>query len=266
MANVALKLRYISHPYIIWRAIIGRYEWRFSKRTRVDEYEKYAYSMENGLRRLLDVNANRIRDFKAQFGSRVGFHEKMNEAKKFLGSLGGGMGEGACTLLYVICRILQPRIIVETGVASGFSSASILQALEDNGVGELYSIDLHYRDGVTIPVDKELGWVVPVHLKRRWHLMLGEGFKVLPLLLKELGTIDIFLHDSRHTYKTMMKEYSIAWPRLREGGLLLSDDVIENDAFIDFADKVKLSPVVVGRMGAIRKITVDVDNSKNQAF
>jgi len=87
-------------------------------------------------------------------------------------------------------------------------------------------------------------------------LLLGESAKVLPRLLNDLGCIDFFLHDSRHLYKTMMKEYDIAWPNLREGGLLLSDDVIENDAFIDFADKVKVRPVVVDRMGAIRKRTI----------
>jgi predicted O-methyltransferase YrrM len=104
--------------------------------------------MENGLRKLLGVDANRIRDLKAQFGGKVEFHKRMNESRKFLGDLGDGMGEGACTLLYAICRILLPRIVVETGVASGFSSASMLQALEDNEVGELYSIDFHYGDGL----------------------------------------------------------------------------------------------------------------------
>ena len=79
--------------------------------------------------------------------------------------------------------------------------------------------------------------------------------KVLPKLLRRLGCIDLFLHDSRHTYKTMMNEYNVVWPYLRQGGLLLSDDVIENDAFIDFADKVKIRPVVVGRMGVIKKVT-----------
>lgn len=252
-SKLRLKLRYMRHPYIIWRTIIGRYEWKFSKCVRVSEYEKYAYSVENGCGELLGVDANRIRDLKAQFSGKADLHKRMNEAREFLEGLGGGIGEGACALLYVICRMLQPRIVVETGVANGFSSASILRALEDNGVGELYSIDLHYRDGVTIPVGKELGWVVPEHLKYRWRLLLGEGFKVLPRFLNELGTIDVFLHDSRHTYRTMMKEYTIVWPYLREGGLLLSDDVELNDAFLDFCDEVGCISVVVSGIGAIVK-------------
>jgi len=253
MSNLKLKLRYIRHPYLIWRAAIKHYEWMFSKRVKVGEYEKCTSSMENGSRKLLGVDANRIRDLKAQFYSKVEFRKRVYEAREFLGRFSGGMGKDACTFLYILCRILRPRIAVETGVASGFSSASILQALEDNQAGEHYSIGLHYREGVTIPVGKELGWVIPEHLKHRWRLILGESFRVLPRLLKELGTIDIFLHDSRHTYRTMMKEYTIVWPYLPRGALLLSHDVELNDAFFDFCDKVGYPPVVISGIGAIVK-------------
>ena len=56
-------------------------------------------------------------------------------------------------------------------------------------------------------------------------------------LLKALGSIDAFLHDSEHIYETMMFEYETAWPFLRRGGLLLSDDVHWNRAFRDFVRK-----------------------------
>lgn len=45
-------------------------------------------------------------------------------------------------LLYTIARLSRPATVVETGVASGRSSFSILQALADNGEGLLYSIEL----------------------------------------------------------------------------------------------------------------------------
>ncbi len=253
MSKLKLKLRYIRHPYLIWGAIIRHYEWMFSKHVRVGEYEKCIHSMENGSKKLLDVDANRIRDFKAQFYSKVEFHKRIDESREFLGRCSGGMGKDAYVLLYILCRILRPRIVVETGVANGFSSASILQALEDNQAGELYSIDLHSREGVTIPIGKELGWVISEHLKHRWHLILGESFRVLPRLFKELGTIDIFLHDSRHTYKTMMKEYTTVWPHLHRGAFLLSHDVKFNDAYLDFCDKVGYTPVVISGIGAIVK-------------
>ena len=44
--------------------------------------------------------------------------------------------------LYAVLRTVRPRIAVETGVCNGFSTAFSLLALERNGEGRLYSIDL----------------------------------------------------------------------------------------------------------------------------
>lgn len=54
----------------------------------------------------------------------------------------GGIEYTEGEVLYALVRILQPRVAIETGVAEGVSSAFFLQALEDNGDGQLYSIDL----------------------------------------------------------------------------------------------------------------------------
>ena len=67
---------------------------------------------------------------------------------------------------------------------------------------------------------------------------MGKSSDVLPPLVKELSKVDIFLHDSEHTYKNMMLEYSTVWPYLSEGGFLISHDIGWNDAFEDFANKV----------------------------
>lgn len=250
------KARYIRHPYLIARAIDGFFEWKLGRRRRTEQYERYERGIEEGLQDLLTVDASTIAEFKSQFCEKVEFQESMREARDSLnkcGSIGGWVDKEASTLLYVICRVLQPKIVLETGVASGFSSATILQALEDNAIGQLHSLDLHYRDGVTIPAGRRLGWVIPEQLKHRWHLVLGESVKLLPRLLKELGPVDVFFHDSRHTYRTMMKEYTMVWPHLDEGGLLLSDDVRFNDAFLDFCEKVDRLPVLTSNIGATVK-------------
>jgi predicted O-methyltransferase YrrM len=45
-------------------------------------------------------------------------------------------------LCYLACRLIEPEIVVETGVAYGVSSAFILRALEINGHGTILSADL----------------------------------------------------------------------------------------------------------------------------
>ena len=58
-------------------------------------------------------------------------------------------------LQYAVVRAFQPKIIVETGVANGVSSAYILLALQANGRGTLYSIGLN--DPQYLPAGKPLG-------------------------------------------------------------------------------------------------------------
>ena len=148
--------------------------------------------------------------------------------------------------LYVITRVLKPEIFVETGVASGASSYVILNAMEKNACGALYSIDLppqdweeknrEYRnlDKVVLPENKRPGWLVPDSLRKRWTLIYGDARKELPVLLDRLGRIDAFYHDAEHTYEAMLYEYKTVWPRLNSGGVLSSDDVSWNEAFDEF--------------------------------
>jgi predicted O-methyltransferase YrrM len=139
-------------------------------------------------------------------------------------------------LQYMAIRAFRPETVVETGVANGVSSAYILLALGKNERGALYSVGLN--DSQFLPVGKPLGWIVPQSLKSRWNLTIGDSRTVLPPLLEKLGTIDVFIHDSLHTYDHMLWEYRTAFPYLRPGGLLFSDDAAWNSAFPDFCREV----------------------------
>jgi predicted O-methyltransferase YrrM len=129
---------------------------------------------------------------------------------------------------YLLCRLIQPSVVVETGVAYGVSSAFILRALEVNGRGTLHSVDLP-------PLRREAGrlWgiAVPQRLRGRWRFHRGASARVLPRLLGETGTVDLFVHDSLHTLSNMRREFESVWPYLRTGGALLADDVERNRAF-----------------------------------
>lgn len=135
-------------------------------------------------------------------------------------------------LLYVLIRIMKPEIVVETGVGAGKSSVFILKALEKNGKGALYSIDL--PDEVS-----SSGWVVPEDLRSRWDLRFGAARDILSPLLHEIGPIDVFLHDSDHSYENVMFEFRAAWPFLKRNGLFLAHDVGRNDALFDFCREVR---------------------------
>ena len=144
---------------------------------------------------------------------------------------------------YLMCRILEPAVVVETGVAYGVSSAFILRALQENGRGVLHSVDLPpLRRGY----ERYWGMAVDGALGDRWVLHRGASARVLPGLLEELETVDLFVHDSLHTYRNMRREFEALWPNLRTGGALVADDVERNRAFGELRRKSPALLRVVG--------------------
>ena len=140
-----------------------------------------------------------------------------------------------------IVKLMRPTVVVETGVALGFSTATILAAMRDNGGGSLYSVDLPH---VQYGHDREIGSAVPDDLREGWTLRLGRSEKLLPALVREVAPIDLFIHDANHAYSAQLREYRTAWPYLRPGGVLVSDDV-GNPAFVEFAAEVGARPYLV---------------------
>lgn len=139
-------------------------------------------------------------------------------------------------LQYSAVRAFRPKVVVETGVANGVSSAYLLLALEKNGSGTLYSIEVGDRS--YLPPGRENGWIVPEFLRSKWVLRLGDSKDLLPKVLAETQPVDVFIHDSLHTYEHMRWEFRTAYPFLRSGGVLISDDALWNKAFPEFAREV----------------------------
>ena len=164
--------------------------------------------------------------------------------------------------LYCALRLTEPEVVVETGVAHGTSSWLLLNALEKNGRGRLCSIDLPNRDtrseyDVTggdgdRGGDRGVGWMVPDELRPRWRLELGSATELLPKLLDELGRVDVFFHDSDHSYEHMQFEFRTTYRHVAAGGLIISDDVQLNPAFDELLAVRGLRGVVF-RKGAVTR-------------
>jgi predicted O-methyltransferase YrrM len=157
-------------------------------------------------------------------------------------------------LLYVATRATRPRTVVETGPFNGASSAFLLRALEDNGNGRLHSFDLpEAQDALGHPAGREPGWLVPDELRHRFDVTLGDTRETLRPALGRIGEIDLFFHDSLHTARHMLFEFRAAWPHLRAGGVLVSDDVFWNPAFLLFTRVHRVPFRHIGTMGVTRK-------------
>ncbi len=150
--------------------------------------------------------------------------------------------------LYALVRLLRPAHVVETGVSSGVSSAHFLMALDRNKAGTLHSIDLptHARGAVlqsdespvALPPGLATGWAIPFR-SPRWDLRLGDARTLLPSLVGELPSVDLFLHDDLHTPDHLRFELQTVRPKVAPGAPVLADNTQwTGDAFPRFAAEV----------------------------
>jgi hypothetical protein len=133
---------------------------------------------------------------------------------------------------YALCRALRPALALETGVAYGVTSAYILAALRQNGLGALHSVDL---PPLAHAADAHVGALVPPHLRDRWIVHRGASRRVLPALLGRLGRIGLFVHDSLHTYLNVRDELRLVSPHLDHPGAVVVDDADMNGAADEWA-------------------------------
>jgi hypothetical protein len=139
-------------------------------------------------------------------------------------------------LCYMVCRLLQPKIVIETGTAYGVTTSFLLSALHENGQGKLISIDL---PPIGNDADRFIGYLIPDYLRSSWQLVRGTSKQHLTPILHEIGHVDLFVHDSAHTYRTMTYEFDTAFSSMSRPGILISDDVGGNSAFAKFTDRTQ---------------------------
>lgn len=140
-----------------------------------------------------------------------------------------------------VCH-LRPARAVETGVAHGLSSRTMLEAMQRVRAGSLWSIDL---PPMTIHDRRdEVGVAVSEGLRDRWTYLEGSSRSRLPAALSNLKRIDLFVHDSLHSTRNVRWELNTAWRALAPGGLVIVDDVDCNWGFERFrADGVGREPL-----------------------
>ena len=154
--------------------------------------------------------------------------------------------------LYWLVRQLKPKKIVQCGVCNGLSASFMMLALAKNGPdGTLSVIDLppvfNPNDpdwmvegtvyGVVIPEGKTTGWMVPDAYRDRFEVWNGDAKDLLPKMVDKVDAIDMFYHDSDHTYDHMTFEFREAKRKLTPGGLVVGDDISWNASVWDFADE-----------------------------
>lgn len=136
-------------------------------------------------------------------------------------------------LIYTTIRKRKPEIVFETGIANGASSYIILSALKKNKKGRLVSTEVRKNTGQLVEGNRS-----------RWQICIGNPRTIFTKTLDRLNRVDLFIHDSNHAYGTMLFEFTHVLKKMPSDGVIMSDDVSGNKAFIEFARRIKVRPVL----------------------
>jgi predicted O-methyltransferase YrrM len=153
-------------------------------------------------------------------------------------SLGGG---GNFPLIYFLVRKFKPRVVVETGVAAGWSSLAILRAFHKNKSGRLFSSDFPYfrldnpEQFIGIITRNEPN-------KNSWDLDISGDEKALPQIVTKLGasSIDLVHYDSDKSYSGRSFAMQVLRNKLSKDAIIVVDDIQDNLHFKDYVHELDL--------------------------
>ena len=99
-------------------------------------------------------------------------------------------------IYYALIRELKPKLIVETGTASGSMTSFILSALSKNKTGKLISIDLPpQKNKMTMNFSlkrNDIGYWIPEEYKKRW-VYISSDAKTKLLEICSKNKVDYFI-------------------------------------------------------------------------
>ena len=124
-------------------------------------------------------------------------------------------GEYQGKLLSFLSKLIRPELILEIGTYTGYSALCLASGMDS--AGELHTID----------VNPELEWIRKKYFDQspysgQLHLHHGEALDLIPSL--NLSEIDLLFIDADKS--NYLKYYELCLPLMREGGLILIDNVL----------------------------------------
>ncbi len=135
----------------------------------------------------------------------------------------GGFGLGR--FLSFVSQLIKPRYIVEVGSFTGYGSLCLSEGLQEHGL--LISIEsnrelapFHERFLTNLPLDKKI------------ELKYGDATEILPTID---SNIDLVFIDAAKT--EYIDYYEIILPKVRQGGVILADNVLWKGKILTATDK-----------------------------
>ena len=119
---------------------------------------------------------------------------------------------------------------------------AILCFFDNRNTRHLWSIDKPY---VGVDNTNWVGCAVPQSLKKNWTLLRMADTEGIPKAIKSSKYVDFIHYDSDKSIEGRMFAYPKLWAHLKKGGILVSDDIGDNEGFKLFCEARNLKPLIV---------------------
>lgn len=119
-------------------------------------------------------------------------------------------------ILKMICQLVQPRYILELGTFTGYSALCMAEALADDPLAELHTIDIDDEmEEFTSSVFQNSQYADKIH----FHI--GDALQVIPQIDRMFDVV--FIDANKRIYS---EYYDLVFDKVRKGGLIIADNTL----------------------------------------
>jgi predicted O-methyltransferase YrrM len=144
--------------------------------------------------------------------------------------------------MFELARAIKLKVYFETGTRDGTSVAHIGMACED---AQALTIDNKRIAAEAVrPLQKHIPNI---------EIILGDSLKSVDQVKERLkGKIDLLFLDAMHTYEAVSQEYKLYSPLVREGGIILMDDINFNEGMQKAWSEIKEPKIELSHLHIVR--------------
>ena len=144
-------------------------------------------------------------------------HQKILQPRMLSGALQG-------RLLSLISHLISPKLIIEIGTYTGYATLCLAEGLQEKG--EIHTLDINEE---LVPIQSKFFNKSPFKDQIIRHL--GPALDLIP---KISGPFDLaFIDADKVNYDTY---FEMLLPKMKQGGLILSDNVLWSGKVLEKAD------------------------------
>jgi caffeoyl-CoA O-methyltransferase len=131
-------------------------------------------------------------------------------------------------LLSLLSKLIQPRCILEIGTFTGYSAICLAEGLTSDG--KIITIDIN--DETSAMAKK---YFTASEFSSQIDFRIGNALEIIPTIDETLDLI--FMDADKNNY---VNYYEMVLPRMRQGGLLIADNVLWSGRILQ--DESKMDP------------------------